>query len=244
VIQLKGDFTETAPSNTGFVLKYASGVPVSDATKTVTIRKMGSAGNHPLLKAWSNTSGTLTAGSTSTGDGIFKLVGTDYITIEHVDLSENELNTAAGPRMEYGYALLKESVTNGTQHCTITGCKITLSRLNNTSSASTGNEAGSTGIAVLNITNTSSSNLNTSGASAAGANSYNVFSGNTITDVFNGIVVKGFNAGSPYTLFDQGNRIGVTGNGNTITNYGGSGTAAAMAFSCSITVQTLCYTTP
>jgi hypothetical protein len=126
--------------------------------------------------------------------------------------------------MEYGFALLKESVTNGSQYCTISGCDIQLSRLNNTSPAG-GNEAGSIGIASLNINNSSSASLTITNTS--GTHSNNKFVNNVISNVFHGIVVKGFLAPSPYSLYDQSNNIGESGNGNTIQNYGGSGAIAA-----------------
>lgn len=226
VIQIPGGFTETAPSS-GFVIQYGSGVPVSDQTKPVMIRKKGTAGNHPLLTAWNNSTGIITAGSTTSGDGIFKVVGGDYISIDKVDLQENSLNTAAGPWMEYGYALLKENATNGSQHCTISNCAITLSKLNNTSSGTTGNEAGSTGIASLNTSNSSSANVVVT--SSTGANSYNKFTGNVVKNCFNGIVMKGYNAPSPYSLYDQNNHAGgsTAAAGNTIQNYAGSGSVQA-----------------
>ncbi|HUM47816.1 MAG TPA: hypothetical protein PLD84_12875, partial [Chitinophagales bacterium] len=223
VIQVKGNYTETTPAG-GLVIQYAAGAPVSSALKTLSFRKMGSAGSHPLITAWNNSAGTTTAGSAAAGDGIFKIIGGDYILVEHIDLKENNLNTAAGPRMEYGFALLKESATNGSQYCTITGCNIQLSRLNNTAPTG-GNEAGSTGIASLSISNTSSASLTIT--SVTGSNSNNRFTANSISNVFNGIVVKGFNAGSPYSLYDQKNVIGKNGSGNVIQNYGGSGSVAA-----------------
>lgn len=222
VVQVKGGYTETTPTG-GLLLKYAAGVPVSAPAKSVTFRKMGSAGNHPLITAWNNSAGTITAGSASTGDGIFKIAGCDNITIEHIDLQENTLNTAAGPWMEYGFALLKESAVNGAQYCTITGCNIQLNRLNNTSSGSTANESGSTGIALLNITTTSSSSVVVT--NSTGSNSNNRLTANTIGNVFNGIVIKGYNAASPYSLFDQQNNVGGSNasSGNSISNFGGSG---------------------
>ena len=225
VIQVPAGYIETAPTG-GFVIKYAASVSVSTSSAPLTIRAMGS-GTHPLLTAWNNSSGSITAGSSSTGDGVFKIVGADYVTIDRIDLQENSANVSAGPYMEYGYALLKESATNGAQHNTISNCAITLKRQNNTSPGSTGNETGSTGIACLNMTNSSSSNLTVTATS--GANSYNKFTGNTSANCFNGIVVKGYNHSSPYTFYDLYNNVGgnLTTSGNIISNYGGSGSVAA-----------------
>jgi trimeric autotransporter adhesin len=184
-------FTETAvnltiTTNTG------------SASNPIIFQKAGS-GSNPLI-----TAGT---GTSTTTDGIIKIVGTDYITIDHVNLQENSSNTTPTTQMEWGYAVLVSSATNGSQHITIKNCSITLNKNNIPSSgiySSNHNATSTTGISLTSI---------------SGTNSYNKFYGNSITNVYRGIFLFGFACSTPYSLYDQNNEIGIDG-GNTVTNFG------------------------
>lgn len=181
----------------------------------IVFQKSG-VGANPLLTSYTGTVATPSV----LADGFFVLAGSDYVTIDGIDLQENVANTTATTVMEFGYALLKQSGTDGCQNNTIQNCVITLNRLQNTGWTAPGHN-GSCGIVVLNGLFTASGALTVTAPS--GSNSFNKFYTNTIQNCNAGIVFVGFADVSPFTLGDTGNDIG--GNsyatGNTILNFGG-----------------------
>ncbi|MFA5405353.1 MAG: hypothetical protein WC358_10500, partial [Ignavibacteria bacterium] len=194
-------YTETAPVE-GFKL----GSDILNATTSSTnkiIFQKSDAGANPLV--------TAQIGVSTTIDGIWIIQGTDYVTINGIDLQESASNTTTITQMEWGYALLKRNSTapfDGCQNNTIQNCTITLNKTNTVSK----------GIYVNNHTALSTSTLTITDVSDA--NSYNKFYSNTISNVYTGIYVYGYNNASYY---DLNNYIGYTsGTGNTITNFGGS----------------------
>ena len=190
------------------------------AANTITFQKIGGGAN-PIIYA---PVGTVTLNGTSTvADGVFSLNGSDYITIDGIDIVDN--NVSGPATMEYGYALYKTGATDGCSYNTIKNCTITLSRLN-VSVGPTTFQSGSRGIFLANCTRTA---LNTSLiiSTIAGRSDGNSFLSNTISNVFTGIILRGYYDSSPSTYFDQGNIVGSLGEGNTITNYGGSSANAA-----------------
>ena len=198
-------------------------VATGSAGSEIIFQKSG-VGANPLITAY--TGGTGTPG-TVLQDGLFKLVGSDYVTIDGIDLQENPANTTNPSTMEYGYGLYKAASTNGAQNNTIKNCTITLNRINNASGNATAAPDGSRGIDVLNVLDTVS-NAAVTVTSADGTNSNNKFYSNTIQNVNIGIAVIGFAATSPFTLADTGNDVGGASalTGNTIKNYGGAAAAA------------------
>jgi hypothetical protein len=94
------------------------------AANQIIFQKSG-AGANPLITAY--TGGTGTPG-TAIQDGIWRLEGCDYVTIDGIDLIENAANTTNPSAMEYGFALYKASNSNGSQYNTIKNCTITLSK--------------------------------------------------------------------------------------------------------------------
>ena len=175
-------------------------VPSASATNTITFQKSGS-GSNPLITADAGT-GTL--------DGIVKIVGTDYITFDAIDVQESSLNTTTTTQMEWGYAILKSSGTtvDGSQHVTIKNCTISLNRAN----------TSSRGIYQYNHTDASTTTLTVT--SLDGTSSYNRFYNNDISNVYMGIYLYGYSSAAYY---DIQNEIGGIGNGNSITNFGGAG---------------------
>ena len=201
--------TETAP--VGGINLTQTGT----AANTITFIKNG-AGANPIIYAQTGTV-NFTSGI-PIADGIFSLNGSDYIIIDAIDLTDN--NVAAPTTMEYGYALFKISGTNGCNNNVIRNCKITLKNNNYNSASPTNYEFGSVGIIGRNATRTAVSTLLVV-TSAAGRNDNNSIYSNNIQNAFNGIVFAGYNdLVSPYTYYDQNNSIGLTGLGNTILNYG------------------------
>lgn len=183
---ISAGYTETFANSTSGLIT-ATGT----AANPIVFQKSGNGAN-PII-----TAGT---GVSEYVDGIFVIKGGDYITFDSLSISENSSNTNSITQMEWGFALVKESSINGSQHNVIKNCTINLSRKRN-----------STGICVGNH-----SNLNTSvmGVSdIAGTNSYNKIDGNRIFNSAFGISIKGYNY-----FFDQGNEIGII-NGNIIDNF-------------------------
>jgi hypothetical protein len=157
---------------------------------------------------------TAAAGTSSTSDAIIAIGGCDYVTFDGVDLKENPANTNSTTQMEWGYAILKASETNGSQHITIKNCTVTLNKDN----------TASTGIYSNNHTLASTTQLVVS--NTAGANSYLKAYGITIANSYFGIYLNGFNdAASPYAYYDQNNEIGKDA-ANFITNVGGGDVVA------------------
>ncbi len=147
---------------------------------------------------------------TGTADYIFCLSGSDYITFDGIDVIENVDNTTSVTRMEWGYAILKASATDGSQHVTIQNCNITMNKAN----------LATYGIYSHNVTLAAPATALVVTA-LSGTNSYNRFYGNTITNSYSGIYMFGCNdAVTPPAMNDQGNDIGSVAS-NTLTNFGG-----------------------
>ncbi|WP_430406264.1 T9SS type A sorting domain-containing protein [Fluviicola sp.] len=215
-LNVPSGYTETAPAG-GFTITATGTV-----ANPIIIQKSG-AGANPVLTAF--TGGTGTPG-TAVQDGILSLVGSDYVTIDGIDLTENASNTSNPATMEYGLGLFKASATDGCQNNLIRNCTITLSTVNNASGTSPAFD-GSRGINVVNSLITTQTTAVTV-TSAAGSNSNNQFYTNIIRNTNIGIALSGFAAASPFTLGDTGNDVGgIAGaTGNTIVNFGGAASAS------------------
>ena len=204
----------------------------TSATNTITFRKAATATANPLINAYA---GTKIASSTDSIDIMFAIVGTDYVTIDGIDLAESSLNTTNTTCMEVGYGLYKLTANDGANFNTIRNCVITLNRLNITNGSGVRNNiAGSTGIEVIASLRTAV-NTGVTQTAVSGSNSSNKFYSNTIQNVNVGVALSGVAIASPYTLADQNNDVG--GNslstGNTIINFGGgtgAGNACAAVF--------------
>jgi hypothetical protein len=227
-INVNAGYTETAA---GTIILNATGT----ATNTITIQKSG-VGANPKITAMPN--GIQLTTSTAGLDGIFALNGSDYVTIDGIDLAENSANTTPTTCMEYGYGLFKASSTDGCQYNTIKNSVITLNRINNNIA---GNLmfAGNVGILVINA-QIGSANTALTITSPSGSNSYNKFYSNTIQNVNAGFYAIGFgNAPVPFTNADLGNDFGGTSaaTGNQILNFGGATAASQPANGIQIGAQ-------
>jgi len=151
-------------------------------------------------------------------DAIITFAGVQYVTFNGIDVYENAANLTATTQMEWGYAILKASATQGSQNITIKNCTISLNNTN----------TGSWGIYSNNHTAASTTQLTVT--AVTGQNSNNKFYGNTITNCYNGIYLYGYSdATAPYLYYDQNNDIGsVTGNG--INNFGGGANVEYMIY--------------
>ncbi len=210
-INIAAGHTETVA--TGGLSLTATGT----SANPIIFQKSG-VGANPLLTAY--TGGTATP-ATEQQDGVWRLIGSDYVTIDGIDIADP--NTTNPATMEFGYGMYKAGATDGCQYNTIKNCVITLRRANNAAGAGPSIE-GSKGISVINAaTGTNTTNITVT--STSGAHSYNRIYSNTIQNCNMGIVIIGYNASSPFTLRDMGNDIGGSSmlTGNTIINYGGGG---------------------
>ncbi len=207
VLSCAASGTETAPAG-GFVINFTA---ATTSTNNVTIT-----GNGSTITA----SNALTVGNLN--DAIFKIIGSDNITLQGFTMQENAANTttAGGTNnmTEWGVALLYASVTDGSQNITIQNNTIDLDR----------NYQNSFGI-YANATHTATAVTATVTATgtSGGNNGLKIF-GNTITDVNNGIVIVGPTASADYnTGVDIGGSSAATA--NTISNFGTNGTFSSYA---------------
>ncbi|OQY76206.1 MAG: hypothetical protein B6D44_00050, partial [Ignavibacteriales bacterium UTCHB2] len=204
-------YTETAPAG-GYLLGSATLNASTSASNPLVFQKSGTGAN-PLITAF-------TPGTSTTVDGIWKIQGTDYVTIDGIDLQENSSNATATELMEWGYALVKlnnAAPFDGCQYVTIKNCSVSLSNVNTSSVGIYAGNHIATATTALTITDPSDAMNN------------GKFFGNNITGAYTGIRLAGYNnTTSPYALYDQNNEVGV-GGANTVTNYGG-GSATAYGF--------------
>lgn len=204
-------YTETAPS--GGINLTQTGSPAAQ----IRFEKYGT-GDNPLIYAAAGTY-TLSTGS-SGADGIFSLNGSDYITIDGIDLTDTHTGTPV--TMEYGYGLFKADASDGCQHDTIENCTITLNASDiSVGPANFGN--GSRGIFMGNVVR-GAIGTGLTITTISGRNEENVFIKNTITNILNGIIIRGYqDPDPPYDYYDQDNTVGLSGAGNTIENFGSGG---------------------
>lgn len=203
-----------AETSTGVIAMTATGTMANP----IVIQKFGGGAN-PVITSY--TGGVGTPG-TAVQDGIFALVGSDYVLIDGIDLVENVANTTNPSTMEYGYGLFKASGTDGCQYNLIRNCTVTLNRVNNAGGTAPSFD-GSRGINIVNALITAQTTAVTVSASS-GSNSFNLLYLNTIQNVNIGIALSGFAAASPFTMGDTGNDVGGSSlaTANSIVNFGGA----------------------
>ncbi|MCX6307043.1 MAG: T9SS type A sorting domain-containing protein [Bacteroidetes bacterium] len=171
-------------------------------------------GVHPVVhRTDAGTIATSTLGGQ--GDAVIIIQGSDYITFDAIDvLADN-----AG--VEYGYYLRKASVTDGCKFVTIKNAAITMTKGTSSFVAgiySSNNDVSSLPSSATGITVTT----------VGGRNESVTLTGNTIGNVFAGILLRGYNhTTTPYDLQDQNNVVGTSGAGNTIQNFAGNFAAAS-----------------
>ena len=192
-------------------------------TDPIIFQKSG-AGINPVITAYGSGVGTP---ASAIQDGIWNLVGSDYVTIDGIDLVDP--NAANPATMEYGYGLFKANATDGCQHNTIKNCVITLNRVNN----ATGTAPAMDGSRAIQVSNSLATTQTTvlAPTAASGTNSFNGFYSNTLQNCNIGISLSGYAASSPFTLGDTGNDIGGASisTGNTVINFGGGGSTSPSA---------------
>jgi hypothetical protein len=223
-INVAANYTETCIAG-GYSLT-ATGTSVNP----IVFQKSGS-GSNPIVFSYVGV-GTP---STNIQDGFWRLIGSDYVTIDGIDLIDN--NIVNPQTMEFGYGLFKSSPSDGCQCDTIKNCNITLKVINN--DLGIGMAAnGSRGIDVVNALPSSHTTAIII-TSPTGSNSNNNFYSNTIQKCNVGISLMGFIDVNPYQNADQKNEIGgpLAVKGNTIVNFGGSSTATNIAMGINANAQ-------
>lgn len=180
---------------------YSITTTTSSAANPVVFQKSGVGVNPKISTAVAGSGSVSAATYGANGDAIIRIVGSDYITFDGIDLSEAYAGATGGAFTEYGF-LLNKSTTDACNHIVIRNCVITMSRL----------RAFSIGIYQSNM-NAAGTNQNVSAASGCAAN--NKFYGNTIT-AYHGIRCNGYNSSFPDTDVE----IGVTA-GNSFISFGG-----------------------
>ncbi len=170
----------------------------SSLANPIVFQKSGS-GSNPLVTS---------AAGKGNMDAIIAFYGCDYVTFNGIDLADNSDNATPDEFMEWGFAILKASSTDGSQNITIKNSTINLVSY----------YTGSIGIYSDNIAFGSFTPLTVTAFS--GTNSNLKISGNTISNCYQGIYLKGYAAPAPYAFYDQNNEIGKEGP-NLITNVGG-----------------------
>lgn len=188
-------YSETFTSLTAGLINTTTG----SAANPIVFQKSG-VGTNPVISGFATAPGTL--------DYVFCTEGTDYVTFNGIDVQET---TGA---VEFGYAILRSSPTDGSQNNTIRNCAITL---NKTSTATKG---------IYSNNHNATVNTSIAATSVAGANSNLKIYNNTIANCYTGIYLAGYNdVPAPYAFYDQNNEIGKDG-ANTITNFGGGSAIA------------------
>jgi hypothetical protein len=200
---------ETAPAG-GYVINF---VAATTATNNVTIT------GTPTTTI--TASGAHTVGALN--DAIFKIIGSDFVTIRDFTMQENPANTttvvATNNMTEWGVALLYASTTNGAKSNSIRSNTISLSRL----------YSNTFGV-YSNVRHNNIDPLTAADATlASGSNSDNKVYSNAISNVNFGIVFVG---SSIAVAMDTGNDIGGSSSAtaNTITNWGGHVSGAPSIF--------------
>jgi hypothetical protein len=211
-----------APGYTEFLSSRINLTATGTLSSPIVFQKSG-AGTNPLITAYV---GTSTPGS-AIPDGMWSFQGSDYVTINGIDLRDT--NTTNPGTMEYGYGLFKNTTTDGCQYVTIKNCTVTLNRINNAGGTAPMVD-GSVGILVINSTPIAATTALVP-LSASGSNSYNMFYTNTVQNCNIGIAMIGYAGVTPFTLCDFGNDIGGSsaGTGNNILNYGGGAVTSPAA---------------
>ncbi len=212
-------WTETAPAG-GYRLGSALMNSSLNAVNTLTINGYPG-GAHTVITAPTGT---------GSNDCIFSVLGSDYVTINGIDLQESGSNTTATTKMEYGYAffnLRTSTPADGCRYDQVKNCIISLDRTNTNSTYGIASVHKDTNGTTATITDTIDLHSN------------NKFYTNTISNCQYPIYLAGYNASTPYSLYDQNNDVGgsAIGTGNNATNWGATGGPSGMGAGVTLIFQ-------
>ena len=165
--------------------------------------------------------GTGAGTATALPDAVFIVAGTDYLTLNQLNIAENPANINITQQMECGILVRSLNNDDACQNLSITNCTI---NLNGTGTMSTTAGIVECGISVQTVPFATAispiSTTATAPTSAGGVPANITISGNTIQNCYNGIAVIGNNA----VAANNTTNVMIGGNtpseGNTISNIG------------------------
>lgn len=167
----------------------------------VVFQKSGAGANPKVTRTDAGSSATSTLGGL--GDMVISISTGDYITFDGIDVE------ASNQGVEYGYYLTK-TATDACKFVTIKNAAITMTK---------GTSAFVTGIYVSNAPTAVSSATGVTVSNITGRSENITITGNTISNVFCGIYMRGW---STATYYDLNITVGAIGAGNTIQNFAGN----------------------
>ena len=204
-----GPYTNPVTFNVAANQAFSEIVPPITASGSagalITFKKNGTGSNPVVTRP---DAGTLTTTTfAAQGDALITIQGADYVTFDGIDVTAND------QAIEYGYFIRKGGASNGVKNVNIRNATVNMFK---------GSSVYVVGIYSSNLDANSPVNSVTglTITSEEGINENIAISGMTVNNAYAGIVFRGFNAASPYTLYDRNNRIGVD-SGNVVTEYGG-----------------------
>lgn len=219
ILRFNTSSSETAPA-TGFTIGSATLNASFSSTNTLTLQR-NSAGAVTINAG----TGSSTPGSAAP-DGILKLTGADWVTIDGLTFTDG--NATNNATMEFGIGLFKLNAGDGCNHNQIKSCIFNMQRINNAAGTAPLVD-GSVAVGIYNSTASAATTPLTI-STAAGANSFNAVTGCTINNGNIGVAVIGFADASPYTYADHGNTIGgALASANSILNFGGGAATSPAA---------------
>ncbi|MBW6492941.1 MAG: hypothetical protein K0B15_17295 [Lentimicrobium sp.] len=189
------------------IILTATGYPGSE----IVFQKNGSGPNPKVTRA--DGGSLVTSAFGGQGDAVIIIQGSDFVTFDGIDVA------ATNQGIEYGYYLRKASGINGCKFVSIVNSTITLTK-----------GTSPYVIGIYSSNNSSASPVNASEGieitSIDGRHEVVKICGNTIQNVFCGIVLRGYNqTTSPYDFYDKSFDIGANEYGNTIQNFAGYSTS-------------------
>jgi len=209
IVSAINDLNTSGVGPGGVVFNVTAGYAETFTTLTSGLITATGSASSPVVfqKSGTGVNPVITAAPAGTGnyDYIVCLAGSDYITFDGINLMENDLNLTNNDVMEWGYAILKASATDGSQNVTIRNCKVSLKNVN----------PAAYGIYSNNVTPAAPATQLT-GVTTTGINSYIKIYNDTISGSSNGIYLSGSTTASAY---DVQNEIGKDGP-NKIINLG------------------------
>ncbi|MBL7766276.1 MAG: T9SS type A sorting domain-containing protein [Chitinophagaceae bacterium] len=220
--------TETAPTG-GYFLGSATLNASTSAANTLTIN-----GNGNLITAFAGGTGAGT--NTVVPDAVFILAGTDYVTLNQLNIIENAANVTVTTQMEAGILVRYLTLGDAPKFITIQNCTI---NLNGIGALSTTAGPYETGISVQSVPfNQAISAANTGTAVVTDGITDLTIKANTLNNCYNGIYVTGNNTAAFYL-----NNLIIGGtnpaDGNIFTNPG----AKAPEATTSVTTTSYCIST-
>ncbi|MFM7765733.1 MAG: hypothetical protein ACKO6I_08735, partial [Sphingomonadales bacterium] len=219
VLEVRKGHSERATAAAGIVLDVnppiACGVTRPNKINTLTIRRAAGTGAMPIIYAASTGTNSPGLGST-TPDGIFKINGEDYVTIDGISFRDTSINTGTA-KSEYGIMLAKKNANDACKRVIIRNCFIRLDRTNVGTVFNNRMGGGAVGILVTNVDGLGNSSLipivNNGTVDSV------LIRNNTITNVYHPILWYGIES-SDRNYFWKDNRDSIVN--NTLNNFGGS----------------------